>query len=160
MTSAPAIGFEYRPSRWPGRVLQLITVLAVLAVWLSAIRTGLKIALTGAAVLSAARAISRFAHPTVMAAGWTREGGWSLHMATHEDVAATLVSFRALGHQAIWLHLKTSGQGAVSLLLAPDNSDVDIRRRLRMRLALAASSGAQTPRESRGTLSSERGPTV
>ena len=160
MTSAPAIGFEYRPSRWLGRVLMLITTLAVLAVWLSGIPIGLKVALTAGAVLATGRAIARFARPDVVAAGWAHDGGWSLRMTTHEDVAATLVSFRILGQWAIWLHLKTPGRGAVPLLLAPDNSDADMRRRLRMRLALAASTGRQTPRESRGTLSAERGPTV
>ncbi len=161
MTSAPAIGFEYRPSRWPSRVLPLITILAVAAIWLCAIPTGLKIVMTGAAVLAAVRAVSRFARPGVVAAGWARDSGWSLRMATHEDLAATLTSFRTLGHQAIWLHFKARGAGAVSLLLAPDNSDADIRRlRLRMRLALAASAEQQASREGRGTLSSERGPTV
>ncbi len=160
MTSAPAIGFEYRPSRWPGRVLLLIATLALAAVWLSATPTALKIALTGAAVFAAARAMFRFARPDVAAAGWTRDAGWSLRMATHEDLAATLASFRTLGHQAIWLHFKVQGPGTVSLLLAPDNSDADIRRRLRMRLALAAAAEQRASREGRGTLSSERGPTV
>lgn len=156
MTSAPAIGFEYRPSRWPARVLLLLSTLAIVAAWLSAIPSGLKVALTVGAVLATRRAIARFARPDVVAAGWAHDGGWSLRMTTHEDVAATLVSFRILGQWAIWLHLKTPGRGAVRLLLAPDNSDADIRRRLRMRLA----TGRQTPRESRGTLSVERGPTV
>lgn len=160
MTSAPAIGFEYRPSRWPGRVWLLITALAVVAVWLSAIPSWIKSLLTAFAVLAAVRAIARSSHPEVVAAGWAREGGWSLRMATYEDVPATLASFRALGHQAVWLHLNAQGRRGVSLLLATDNSDADIRRRLRMRLALADSAGLHTPRERRGTLSPERGPTV
>ena len=35
----------------------------------------------------------------------------------------------------VLLRLRTAEQGAQALLLAPDNSDADIRRRLCMRLA-------------------------
>jgi len=45
-----------------------------------------------------------------------------------------LTSFRVLG-SFVLLRLSTAGQGVQVLLLAPDNSDADIRRRLRMRLA-------------------------
>jgi toxin CptA len=81
-------------------------------------------------------------------------------MATDEDIAAVLASFRTMGDRAVWLHLKAQGRNSVSLLLAPDNSDADIRRRLRMRLALAGTAGRHVPGQVRGTLSSERGPTV
>jgi toxin CptA len=160
MTSAPAIGFEYQPSRWPGRVFLWVTTLAVLAVWLSAIPFWLKGVLIACAVLAAWRAIARLAHPVVKAAGWTRDGGWSLRMVAGEDMPATVISSRVAGDRVVWLHLATPKQGPISLLLAPDNSDADIRRRLRMRLALAASGGPQTPGGGRGTLSPERGPTV
>lgn len=68
-----------------------------------------------------------------------------------QDAAATLASFRVIGEQAVWLRLSLAGQGHVALLLAPDNSDADIRRRLRMRLAQI---------EASGTSAATRGPTV
>jgi toxin CptA len=55
-------------------------------------------------------------------------------LSSHEDVPATLASFRVLG-ALVLLRFKTARHGTHTLLLAPDNSDADIRRRLRMRLA-------------------------
>jgi toxin CptA len=68
MTSAPAIGFEYQPSRWPGRVFLLTATLAVLAIWLSAIPLWLKGVLAVWVILAARRAMARFASPSVKAA--------------------------------------------------------------------------------------------
>ncbi len=72
-------------------------------------------------------------------------------MHSGEDAAATLASFRVIGEKIVWLRLSSPGQRQALLLLAPDNSDADIRRRLRMRLAQI---------EASGTLAAERGPTV
>ena len=57
-----------------------------------------------------------------------------MHLTDHEDVPATLASFRVFG-AFVLLRLQTAEQGMQVLLLALDNSDADIRRRLRMRLA-------------------------
>jgi toxin CptA len=77
-------------------------------------------------------------------------------MAGGEDMAASLRAFRVVGEQVVWLHLSTAGHGRYSLLMAPDNSDADIRRRLRMRLASASNDIGSSP----GTPAAERGPTV
>lgn len=156
MTSAPAIGFEYRPSRWLGRLLCAVSVLAVLSVWLSGVPWAVKLLLVTVLVAAAWRTIARLADSRVTAAGWGRDGGWSLRMEDSEDVAATLQAFRVVGVTVVWLRLSAPGRGGASLLLAPDNSDADIRRRLRMRLALPASAGSLAT----GTLSERRGPTV
>ena len=134
MTSAPAIGFEYRPSRWLPRLLSVMTVLAMLAVLLCGLPWWLKVVLAAAIALAAYRALRRWSATPVRAAGWSGEGGWSLHLADHSDAPATLVSFRVLG-ACILLRLRAASLGEQVLLLAPDNSDADIRRRLRMRLA-------------------------
>ena len=140
MTSAPAIGFEYRPSRWLGRVLLAVAALATMALWLSAVPILAKIVLAVTLVVAAGRAWSRFARSPVVAAGWSQRSGWTLRMADGEDQPATLHAFRTAGDGLVWLHLAVSGPRSISLLLAPDNSDGDIRRRLRMRLALASNS--------------------
>ena len=134
MISAPAIGFEYRPSRWLPRLLLAIAILAVLAALLSGFSWWLKAALLVAVVLVAYRAVRRWSISPVRAAGWSGEGGWSLRLADHSDLPATLASFRVLG-ACILLRLRVAPLGEQVLLLAPDNSDADIRRRLRMRLA-------------------------
>lgn len=156
MTSAPAIGFEYRPSRWLGRLLCVVSALAMLSIWLSGVPWVVKLLLGTVLTTAAWRTITRLVDSRVTAAGWGRDGGWSLRLAGSEDMLVTLQAFRVVGAAVVWLRLKAPGHEGVSLLLTPDNSDADIRRRLRMRLALAASAG--TP--ATGTLSEKRGPTV
>ena len=134
MTSAPAIGFEYRPSRLLRRTLVLVAALAVLAVALSALAIWLKGLLVLAVAVAAWRSLRRMAMEPVAAAGWSADDGWTLRLADHEDLPAMLASFRVLG-TFVLLRLRTAEQGVRVLLLAPDNSDADIRRRLRMRLA-------------------------
>jgi toxin CptA len=70
----------------------------------------------------------------VVAAGWSVDNSWTLHLASHEDVPATLASFRLLG-LFVLLRLLTTEQGVQVLLPAPDDSDAEIRQHLRMRLA-------------------------
>jgi toxin CptA len=134
MTSAPAIGFEYRPSRLLLRALVVVAMLAVLAVMLSALPLWLKPLLLVVVLAATWRAIRQLAANPIAAAGWSADNAWTLRLLDHEDVPATLASFRVLG-ALIWLRLQTAERGAQVLLLAPDNSDADIRRRLRMRLA-------------------------
>ncbi|MGY3039020.1 toxin CptA [Rhodanobacter sp. TND4EL1] len=134
MTSAPAIGFEYRPSPFLRGALILLAALALLATLSSMIPWWSKV-LLGALVLSAtSMALRRLAAGAVAAAGWSADQAWTLRLRNHEDVPATLGSFRVLGG-FILLRLCTDEQGVQVLVLGPDNSDADIRRRLRMRLA-------------------------
>ena len=134
MTSAPAIGFEYRPSRWLPRLLWMVALLAILAVVLSGLPDGLKLLLAALVALLVFRVVRRWSATPVRAAGWSGEAGWSLRLADHNDAPAILASSRVLG-ACILLRLQTASLGEQVLLLAPDNSDADIRRRLRMRLA-------------------------
>jgi len=59
--------------------------------------------------------------------------GWALYHADRTHWPATLLSHRVIGTHVL-LRLKTD-ERTETLLLATDNSDPDIRRRLRMRLA-------------------------
>lgn len=144
MTSAPAIGFEYRPSRWLPRLLGAVAVLAMLAIVLSGLPVGLKLLLAALVALLVFLALRRWSASPVRAAGWSGEAGWSLRLADHSDTPAVLASFRMLG-SCILLRLQAAPLGEQVLLLAPDNSDADIRRRLRMRLA-SVQAGEAVPR--------------
>ncbi|HKR76411.1 MAG TPA: protein YgfX [Rhodanobacter sp.] len=144
MTSAPAIGFEYRPSRWLPRLLSAVAALAILAIALSGLPVWLKLLLSAVVALLVLRAVRRWSASPVRAAGWSGETGWSLRLADHSDMPASLASFRVLGG-CILLRLRAARLGEQVLLLAPDNSDADIRRRLRMRLA-AVQPGEAVPR--------------
>ena len=137
MTSAPAIGFEYRSSWLPRRALMLMSCLALLAIALCGLELWQQALLAATVVLIATRAARGLAATPVTAAGWSADTGWTLHLLGHEDVPVTLASFRVLG-PFVLLRLKTSGKAVHVLFLAPDNSDADIRRRLRMRLATMA----------------------
>lgn len=141
MTSAPAIGFEYRPSRLLRRGLIAVAAMAVLAVALCGLALWLKLPLGAAVVLATWQSVRRLAAVPVAAAGWSADNDWTLRLADHEDVRATLASFRVFG-VFILLRLRTVDHGMQVLLLAPDNSDADIRRRLRMRLATMQPDGA------------------
>ena len=134
MTSAPAIGFEYRPSRGFRYAVALVAILAIFAVLLSGLPVWLKLLLPVVVLLVALRGFRRLARSPVSAVGWSADDEWIVHTIEHEDVPAALASFRVLG-ALVLLRLSTQKLGVQVLLLAPDNSDADIRRRLRMRLA-------------------------
>ena len=132
MASAPAIGFEYRPSRLIRRLRWSVAGLAVLALMLSGVglatQAGLGLLLI--AGLGLAHWL-RVTPPT--AVGWHPASGWTLRMADGSDVAVALRSFRVLAGCIV---LNLAGGGVRhDLWLLPDNSDADTRRRLRMRLA-------------------------
>jgi len=133
MTSAPAIGFEYRPSCWTPRLLVAVTALAVPAIWLAGAPQWARVALLIAAILACIRAVRQLRVP-IFAVGWGAHGGWTLRGQDGADDAATLLSFRVL-RNVILLRLASRRYGRLSFWLMPDNLDPDTRRRLRMRLA-------------------------
>lgn len=142
MASAPAIGFEYRPSRLIRRLRWSVAGLAVLALMLSGVglatQAGLGLLLIAGLGLAHWQ---RVTPPT--AVGWHPASGWTLRMADGSDAAVTLRSFRVLAGCIV---LNLAGGGVRhDLWLLPDNSDADTRRRLRMRLA-ASGGEAVSPR--------------
>ena len=134
MTSAPAIGFEYRPSRWLWRIPALMATLALGAVALCGLPLSLKLLLMLLVLLLSWHKLRQLARSDVVAVGLASDGSWRLRMRSGDDVPATLASFRMLG-QWVWLRWSLGERGGQVALLATDNSDADIRRRLRMRLA-------------------------
>lgn len=93
-----------------------------------------RIALALASVAACVHAIRRLRLP-IYAVGWANQSGWTLRGLDGADDAATLVSFRIM-RQVVLLRLASVRYGKLSLWLMPDNTDADIRRRLRMRLAV------------------------
>ncbi len=133
MTSAPAIGFEYAPSRAMEWALAGTASLAGMAVWLSAMPWWGCLVASFALVAALILKCRRWRQAPVGGAVWASDGSWVLREASSE-ATATLLSFRDLAG-CLWLRFETASRGPVSLLLAPDNSGADLRRRLRMRLA-------------------------
>lgn len=115
----------------------LMSCLALLSIILCGLPAWQKLLLAVLVVLVATRAVRDLAATPVTAAGWSADAGWTVHLLAHDEVPVSLASFRVLG-PFVLLRLKTSARAGHVLLLAPDNSDADIRRRLRMRLATMA----------------------
>ena len=134
MPSAPAIGFEYQPSRVLLGAYAAVVALALVAISLSGLPWWGKVLAILLVLATIMRAWPRLARTPVVAAGWNADNQWTLHLDSADDLAATLMSFRMLG-PFVLLRLHAPGLGVQSLLLGADNSDSDIRRRLRMRLA-------------------------
>lgn len=135
MTSAPAIGFDYRPSRLPGRLLATVVALALGAIALSGAPLVLKLGLA-AGTLVLGRAAARRSRRSRVAGVGCGPDGWAIYRADRSRLGARLASCRVVG-PFVLLRLATD-DAVEALLLAPDNSDRDIRRRLRMRLATQA----------------------
>ncbi|MET0332466.1 MAG: protein YgfX [Dyella sp.] len=134
MSSAPAIGFEYRPSRHLAAALNLILALAWIAIALSGLALWLQSALA-LAVLAAwfgQRALD--ARLPLRALALSGDSQWQLHLTHGDDLPARLLSSRVLGEYIV-LWLAVADRGRHGVLLGPDNLDSDSRRRLRMRLA-------------------------
>ena len=134
MTSAPAIAFEYRPStrlRWAALS---IAGLALVAIGLSALPWWGRVALAAVVLVASARTQYRLQRASTLTVGWSADGQWTLQAAAADEVVATLASFRTFG---CWVQLRLAlpARGFQFLLLASDNSDPGLRRRLRMRLA-------------------------
>ncbi len=136
MTSAPAIGFEYRPSRTLRRCLIAVAWLAIAAIFACAWPWPLKTITVIGIVAYTLRGLRRWQDSPVAAVGWQGEAGWELRMATGEPFEAELRSYRVLG-PAVVLRFTWEG-GQAGLVLLPDNLDSDMCRRLRMRLSPAA----------------------
>jgi len=136
MTSAPAIGFEYRPSRWVARLFALVTAAAVTAIVLSGMPAMARAIVAVASLAACIHAVRRLRLP-IYAVGWASQSGWTLRGLDGADEAATLIASRVM-RQMVLLRLASGRYGRLTLWLLPDNTDADIRRRLRMRLAVLA----------------------
>jgi|SRR5690348_11658817 len=137
MRSAPAIGFECRPSRTLSMCIVVLTVLAWAAVAMSGLQLWTKAILAIGALVYGARGLWRYRHPRVLALTWRSDGGVSIRVSGHgdggEELQGELRDARVLGFLIV-LHLRWADRGRAALWLLPDNLDADTRRRLRVRL--------------------------
>jgi len=128
MRSAPAIAFDYRPSRRIAACAALACVAAAAAPWASALPLALRAGLCAAALAGGAASIARFLRPPFRRVA-LRAGGWVLVDAAGAERAARLHSHVRLGPLLV-LDFRLAPRGRFRALLAPDNADADVRRRL------------------------------
>jgi hypothetical protein len=69
---------------------------------------------------------------------WASDGTWTVDLTTGREVTMALDTFRTFGSHVV-LNLRSDDVAGPTLWLAGDNTDEATRRRLRMRLAKAAS---------------------
>ena len=134
MRSAPAIAFDYRPSRRLQAAIVGVALLAGISIALSALPLALGAALMLAVAIYAAIALWQLRRNAGWRVGWHDAGHWSV---TREGGAAQTAELRDASVRGDWIVLRLRlGDGRVlPLVLAADNSDTDLRRRLRVRLA-------------------------
>lgn len=136
MRSAPAIGFEYRPSRTLSVCIVVLAALAVAAIALSGCPRWMGAILAFAALAYGAAGLWRFRHPRVAALTWRSDGSLSIRLVGRKseiaEVQGELRDARVLGF-LIALQLRWP-EGRAGIWLLPDNLDADTRRRLRVRL--------------------------
>ena len=136
MKSAPAIAFDYRPSRLLAAALVAMLALALASVALSGFGVPAQGALAAAAIGYAALALRRSLRGDVRRVAWHAAGHWRIVDGDGQEHVADLAHAVVRGAW-IALRLRRVDGARVALLLAPDNSDAELRRRLRVRLARA-----------------------
>ena len=134
MKSAPAIAFDYRPSRRLAAGIVAIALLSIVAVAFSGIAGWLGAVVGFAACVYAALALWRFLASPVRRVAWHTAGHWRLLDADGEEHAVELRHAAVRGSWIV-LSLRRSDGRRVALVLTPDNCPADVQRRLRIRLA-------------------------
>lgn len=133
MKSAPAIAFEYRPSRLLALLLGGMTALAVVAIVLSGLAWQWRVVLVLLAIVLGGLALNRH-----LRSGFARiahgAGGWTLVDDQGREHPASLLAQVKRG----WLLVLEFGSETLPrtrFILANDNCDADLRRRLLLILA-------------------------
>jgi toxin CptA len=134
MKSAAAIAFDYRPSHWLAGAILFVSVLALIAIAVSGIPLALKLALACAACAYAALSLLRFLREGIRRAVWHQAGHWRMADRDGNEHVAELESGIVRGAWIVLRLRRTDGR-RIALMFGPDNSDADIRRRLRVQLA-------------------------
>ena len=134
MKSAPAIAFDYVPSRWLATAIVVVALLALVAVAFAGLAIWIKLTLGCAVVGYAAYSLRRHLLTSTRRVAWHEAGHWRMALADGEERVAELRHAVVRGGWLV-LTLRAGNGERVALILGPDNSDADLRRRLRVRLA-------------------------
>lgn len=134
MKSAPAIAFDYRPSRWLLAATAVTTGLALVALTLCAFDAAVRVLLAIVIVGYAMFALRRFVRIAPRRLAWHTAGHWRIVESSGVERVAELER-AAIRGAWIALTLRRSDKSTLAIVLGPDNSDVETRRRVRVRLA-------------------------
>jgi toxin CptA len=134
MKSVPAVAFDYRLSRLLIVAIAAALLLAMLALALCGMTVVAKLFFAALTVLYSGTAMRRFIHSSPQRVAWHVAGHWRLAYADGEERGAELIG-SAIRGACIVLNLRDGNARRIDLILAPDNSDVETRRLLRVRLS-------------------------
>lgn len=133
MKSAPAIAFDYRPSRLLGALIAGMTVLAVAATVLSGLEWAWRLALALLAAALGAFLLWRHLRPAFVRIAHG-EGGWTLVDGHGHDHPASLLAHVERGGLLV-LEFGAESTPRARFLFAADNCSAELRRRLLLVLA-------------------------
>jgi toxin CptA len=134
MKSAPAIAFDFRPSRWLNVAVWMIVTLAVVAVAFCGIPFWAKGSVVVGIGIYAAIWRLRSSRTRIRRLSWYEAGHWRTVDVDGEERLADLQTGIVRG---TWIALRlrdTDGRN-LGFVLGPDNSSAELRRQLRVRLA-------------------------
>jgi toxin CptA len=134
MKSVPAVAFDYRPSGWLIAALSVAATSTLFAIASSGIDAAIKYSLATLTAIYVALALRRFYESAPTHVAWHSTGQWRLVDAVGNEYAAELRGFAIRGAWIV-LNLRNSERRRIDLILAPDNSDAETRRLLRVRLS-------------------------
>ncbi len=128
MKFAPAIAFDYRPSRWIGAAASLVAACAAIAPWLAELPLAVRVLVSLGALAAGVAALWRYAFARFRRIAW-RESGWLLVDLGGNEHPAMLDRHARLG---AWLSLafRYGPRARFQVIIGPDNLDADARRRL------------------------------
>jgi toxin CptA len=134
MKSAPVITFDYRVSRLLLAAIAVALSLAIVALVSCGLTLGAKLFCAALIVTYTAFAMRRFLRSAPRSVAWHATDHWRLVCANGDDIGAELGGSAIRGAWIV-LNLRQSNGRRLDLILAPDNSDSDTRRLLRVRLS-------------------------
>jgi toxin CptA len=134
MKSVPVVAFDYRPSRLLTGALAVAFLLSMFALALSGMALAAKLLCGILAMVYAPLAMRRLFRASPCRAAWQAAGHWRLAFAEGPETVAELCGSAIRGSWIV-LNLRVNDGRRVDLILAPDNSDVETRRLLRVRLS-------------------------
>ena len=142
MKSAPAIAFDYQPSRGLAIAMIGVTLLSMIAVLLSGVGIALKLLISISSLVYGSWSLRRHLKSDVVRIA-RGAGGWILVDAKGTEFPVTLVD--SLRHECLLVLGFRRDEGPIQrFVLAPDNCDADLRRRLV--LTVASSKNPASPK--------------
>ncbi|MEP6881008.1 MAG: hypothetical protein ABI866_03390 [Dokdonella sp.] len=133
MKSAPAIAFDYLPSRGLAIAIIGVTLLATIAVLLGGVGIAFELPIAISTLVFGTWSLRRHLKPNVVRIA-RGAGGWLLVDATGKEFPVTLVD--SLRHGFLLVLGFRQDEGPIQrFVFAPDNCDADLRRRLVLTVA-------------------------